>query len=80
MVVTSMCDPKYLPFPLGEWTGQEMEWSWRHQRLKVENFYQEVDGEWITDPTQMPYLTIFGLFIEIWTVCSLEEAHGNGKS
>ena len=26
------------------------------------------------------YLTIFGLFVEIWTVCSLEEAHGNGKS
>ena len=29
---------------------------------------------------KMPYLTIFGLFVEIWTVCSLEEAHGNGKS
>ena len=25
-----MCDPKYFPFPLGEWSGQEMEWSWRH--------------------------------------------------
>ena len=29
---------------------------------------------------KMPYLTIFGLFVEIWTVCSPEEAHGNGKS
>ena len=28
----------------------------------------------------MPYLTIFGLFVEIWTVCSPEEAHGNEKS
>ena len=46
-----VCDPKYLPFPLGEWTGQEMEWSWRHQCSKVENFYQEEDGEWITNPT-----------------------------
>ena len=50
-----VCDPKYLPFPLGEWIGQEMEWSWRRQCLKVENFYQEVDGEWIRDPTQVLY-------------------------
>ena len=28
----------------------------------------------------MPYLTISGLFVEIWTVCSPEEAHGNEKS
>ena len=28
----------------------------------------------------MPYLTIFGLFVEIWTVCSPEEAHGNEKA
>ena len=28
----------------------------------------------------MPYLTISGLFDEIWTVCSPEEAHGNEKS
>ena len=28
----------------------------------------------------MPYLTISRLFVEIWTVCSLEEAHGNENS
>ena len=28
----------------------------------------------------MPYLTIYGLFDEIWTVCNPEEAHGNEKS
>ena len=28
----------------------------------------------------MPYLTISGLFVEIWTVCNPEEVHGNGKS
>ena len=50
-----VCDPRYLPFPLGEWIGQEMEWSWRHQRSKVENLYREEDGEWITDPTQILY-------------------------
>ena len=51
-----MCDLRYLPFPLGEWIGQEMEWSWRHQHSKVENFYREEDGEWITDPTQVLYV------------------------
>ena len=50
-----MCDPKDFPFPLNEWHGSEMEWSWRHQRSKVENFYREEDGEWITDPTQVLY-------------------------
>ena len=50
-----VCDPKYFSFPLGEWTGQEMEWSWRQQRSKVENFHREEDGEWITDPTQVLY-------------------------
>ena len=28
----------------------------------------------------MPYLTISGLFVEIWSVCSPKEAHGNEKS
>ena len=28
----------------------------------------------------MPYLTIYGLFVEIWTVCSPEEALGNEKA
>ena len=28
----------------------------------------------------MPYLTISGLFVEIWTVCSPEEAQGNEKA
>ena len=28
----------------------------------------------------MPYLTISGLFVEIWIVCSPEEAHGNENS
>ena len=32
------------------------------------------------DKVYMPYLTISGLFVEIWTVCSPVEAHGNGKS
>ena len=50
-----VCDPKYFPFPLGEWTDVEMEWSWRHQRSKVENLHREEDGEWITDPTQVLY-------------------------
>ena len=50
-----VCDPKDFPFPLGEWSGAEMEWSWRHQRLKVENLHQKEDGEWITDPTQVLY-------------------------
>ena len=50
-----VCDPKYFPFPLGEWTGQEMEWNWRQQRSKVENFHREEDGEWIIDPTQVLY-------------------------
>ena len=50
-----VCDPKYFPFPLGEWTSQDMEWSWRQQRSKVENFHREEDGEWITDPTQVLY-------------------------
>ena len=52
-----VCDPKDFPFPLGEWSGAKMEWSWRHQRSKVENFYREEDGEWITDPTQVLYAT-----------------------
>ena len=25
----------------------------------------------------MPYLTIFGLFVEIWTMCNPHEAKGN---
>ena len=35
-----------------------------------------------TSPIQalMPYSTISGLFVEIWTVCSPEEAHGNKKA
>ena len=48
-------DPNDFPFPLGEWTGAKMEWSWRHQRSKVENLHREEDGEWITDPTQVLY-------------------------
>ena len=28
----------------------------------------------------MPYLTISGLFVEIWTMCSPEEAQGNEKA
>ena len=28
----------------------------------------------------MPYLTISGLFVEIWIVCSPEEAQGNEKA
>ena len=28
----------------------------------------------------MPYLTISRLFVEIWTVCSSEEAQGNEKA
>ena len=28
----------------------------------------------------MPYLTISGLFIEIWTMWSLQEAKENGKA
>ena len=48
-------DPKYFPFPLGEWTDQEMEWSWRQQHLKVENFHREEDGERIIDSTQVLY-------------------------
>ena len=28
----------------------------------------------------MPYLTISGLFVEIWTVCSPKEVHGNENS
>ena len=51
-----VCDPKDFPFPLGEWSGAEMEWSWRHQRSKVENLHREEDGEWITDPTQVLYV------------------------
>ena len=59
-----VCDPKDFPFALGKWDGAEMEWSWRHQYSKLENFHQEEDDEWIRHPTQilyMPYLTIFGL-------------------
>ena len=29
---------------------------------------------------RMPYLTISGLFVEIWIVCSPEEAQGNEKA
>ena len=28
----------------------------------------------------MPYLTISGLFVEIWTMCSPEEVQGNENS
>ena len=52
-----VCDPKDFPFPLGEWTGIEIIWSWRHQCSKVENLHREEDGEWITDPTQVLYAT-----------------------
>ena len=48
-----VCDLKDFPFALSEWDGAEMEWSWRHQRLKLENFHQEEDCEWIKDPTQI---------------------------
>ena len=50
-----VCDPKHFPFALGEWDGTKMEWSWRHQRSKLENFHQKEDGEWIRDPTQILY-------------------------
>ena len=48
-----MSDPKDFSFALRKWYGTEMEWSWRHQHLKLENFYQEEDDEWIRDPTQI---------------------------
>ena len=51
-----MCDRDDFLFTLGEWDGAEMEWSWRHQCSKVENFHQEKDGEWIRDPTQILYV------------------------
>ena len=50
-----MSNPKDFPFALGAWNGAEMEWSWRHQRLELENFHQEEDSEWIRDPTQIQY-------------------------
>ena len=47
-----VCDLQDFPFALGEWDGADMEWSWRHQCLKLKNFHQEEDGEWIIDPTK----------------------------
>ena len=49
-----MSNPKDFPFALG---GVKIEWNWRHQRSKLENFHQEEDGEWIRDPTQILYAT-----------------------
>ena len=52
MPINWVCDPKDFPFTLSEWDGAKMEWSWRHQRLKLENFHH---GEWIRDPIQILY-------------------------
>ena len=43
-------------FPLGEYDGQEVEWSWQFQCSKLQLYHEHKDGMWQLDPKMVTYV------------------------